>query len=110
MKRVFGCFTNASPTTSPSPVTNCNACFGIPASYKISTIFAAMTGDSSDGFNTTVFPVTSAAAAIPVAIAAGKFHGGITAPAPSGMYTRKFFSPFIGVTGCGPARRSISRP
>ena len=57
----------------------------MPASYKISTIFAAITEDSSDGFSTTVFPATNAAAVMPVAIAAGKFQGGIAAPAPNGM-------------------------
>ncbi len=98
MNRVFGFLTSASPTISPAPVTKFRAPFGIPASYKISTIFDATIVASSDGLSTTVFPVTKAATAMPVAMAAGKFQGGIAAPTPSGMYTMKFFSPFIGVT------------
>ncbi len=43
-----------------------------------------MTGDELAGFNTTVFPATSAAEVMPVMIAPGKFHGGMTTPAPSG--------------------------
>ena len=44
-----------------------------------------MTGASLDGLRTTVLPATSAAVVIPAMIAKGKFHGGITAPTPSGM-------------------------
>ena len=47
--------------------------------------FAAIVGASTEGFRITVFPQTIAAAVIPAIIAKGKFHGGITAPTPSGM-------------------------
>ncbi len=53
----------------------------------MSTNFAATVGVSPAGFRTTVLPVTRDAMAMPAAIAAGKFHGGITTPTPSGMYT-----------------------
>ena len=45
----------------------------------------AINGASDDGFRITVLPVTIAAEVIPAMIASGKFHGGITAPAPRGM-------------------------
>ena len=71
---------------------------------------AAMTGESLDGFSTTVFPVTIAADVIPAMIAIGKFHGGITAPTPSGMYSSALSSPAILVSGWSSASRSASRP
>jgi hypothetical protein len=43
-----------------------------------------MMGASDEGLRTTVLPVTMAAVVIPVAMARGKFQGGITTPAPSG--------------------------
>ena len=46
---------------------------------------AAIVGASTDGLRITVFPQTIEAAVIPAMIANGKFHGGITAPTPSGM-------------------------
>ena len=42
---------------------------------------------SDDGLSTTVLPVTIAAVVMPARIASGKFHGGITTPTPSGMYS-----------------------
>jgi len=47
-----------------------------------------MAGASEEGLSTTVFPVTIAAAVMPAMMASGKFQGGITAPTPSGMYSR----------------------
>ena len=47
--------------------------------------FAAMVGESLDGFRITVLPQTIEASVMPAMIAQGKFHGGITAPTPSGM-------------------------
>ena len=46
---------------------------------------AAMTDDCSAGLRMTVFPLTSAAEAMPLRIAAGKFHGAITAATPRGI-------------------------
>ena len=51
----------------------------------ISMNFAAMVGESPEGFSTTVLPLTTEASVMPPMMAAGKFHGEITAPTPSGM-------------------------
>ena len=58
---------------------------GTPTSAKRSTNQAAMIAASLDGLRTTVFPETIAAAVMPIMIAPAKFHGGITAPTPSGI-------------------------
>ena len=60
---------------------------------KISISFAAITGDCSAGFITTVLPVASAAVVMPVRIASGKFHGAMTAATPRGRYSVRFSSP-----------------
>ncbi len=44
-----------------------------------------MVGESLEGFRMTVFPDTIDANVMPAMMAEGKFHGGITAPTPSGM-------------------------
>jgi hypothetical protein len=44
-----------------------------------------MVGASLEGFRTTVLPQTMEAAVMPAMMAKGKFHGGMTAPTPSGM-------------------------
>ena len=66
-----------------------------------------MTGESLDGFSTTALPVTIAAAVIPAMIANAKFHGGMTTPTPSGMYSSRFSSPAMGVNG-GPENPRLS--
>src|SRR5688572_27110940 len=109
MNRVFGLVVIASPVGAP-PVTKFTTPFGRPTSSSISTNFAAIVGESDDGFSTTVLPVTTAAIVIPDMIASGKFHGGMIAPTPSGMYSRLLSSPGYLVTGCGWDQRSISRP
>ena len=76
---------------------------GIPASCRMLMKKAPMAGVSDDGFSTTVLPVTSAAVVIPTRMAQGKFHGGMTAPTPSGIYRSSLSSPFKRVSGCGPA-------
>ena len=55
--------------------------------------FAAMVGESPEGFRMTVLPQTMEASVMPPMMAAGKFHGEITAPTPSGMYQRWSCSP-----------------
>src|ERR1700757_2331922 len=87
MKRVLGCSTSALPKVPPDPGQKFTTPSGIPASCNTSTNFAAMVGESLDGFRITVLPQTIDAAVIPAMIAQGKFHGGITAPTPSGMYS-----------------------
>ena len=85
MNRVFGCSTIALPKVAPEPGQKFTTPSGMPASSSTSMNFAAMVGESLEGFRTTVFPVTIAAAVMPAMMANGKFHGGITAPTPSGM-------------------------
>src|SRR5688500_12494252 len=109
MNLVFGLVVIASPVAE-LPVTKFTTPGGKPTSSTISINFAAIVGESDDGFSTTVFPVTTAAIVIPAMIASGKFHGGMTAPTPSGMYSIELFSPSILVTGCFSDQRSISRP
>jgi len=85
INRVRGSSTIALPNVAPEPGQKFTTPSGMPASSSTSTNFAAMVGASLDGFRITVFPVTIDAAVIPAIIANGKFHGGITAPTPSGM-------------------------
>src|ERR1041385_133494 len=66
---------------------------------KPSSDAPAIAGASDDGFKTTVLPVTTEAAVMPAMIAHGKFQGGITAPTPSGTYSRWFCSPGMCVSG-----------
>src|SRR6187551_2591336 len=109
MNRVFGLVVIASPVAE-LPVRKFTTPAGKPTSSTISMNFAAIVGESDDGLSTTVFPATTAAIVMPAMIASGKFHGGITAPTPRGMYSRLLFSPGILVTGCSSDQRSISRP
>ena len=81
----------------------------MPASSHASRNIVAMPAASDEGLSTTVFPATSAAVVMPHRIASGKFHGGMTTQTPMGMCAISFFSPGYGVSGCGCARRSISR-
>ena len=85
-KRIPGCVTSASPSSPPGPGTKLTTPWGMPASAMSSTTRAATTGVSEDGLSTMVFPLTTAAMAMPARMASGKFHGAITAPTPSGMY------------------------
>src|SRR5207244_12250657 len=66
-------------------------------------------GESLDGFKITVLPETIEASVMPAIIAHGKFHGGITAPTPSGMYRSVSRSPAICTGSSVLARRSASR-
>ncbi len=58
---------------------------GIPHSSSTWKNWAAIVIASPLGFSTTVLPLTIAAMVMPAMMAEGKFHGGITAPTPSGM-------------------------
>ena len=75
--------TSAAPT-SPSPGRSASASGGTPASRSAWTTIRPQPGDCSAGLSTTVLPVASPAATIPVGIATGKFHGEITATTPRG--------------------------
>src|SRR5579863_8387509 len=85
INRVLGCWTTALPNVAPDPGQKFTTPPGIPASSRTSTNFAAMVGESLEGLRITVLPVTIDAAVIPAMMANGKFHGGITAPTPSGI-------------------------
>src|SRR3954463_16566279 len=85
MKRVLGEATTALPKLEPAPGQKLTTPSGIPASSRSSINFEAMVGESLDGFRITVLPHTMEASVIPAMIAQGKFHGGITAPTPSGI-------------------------
>ena len=109
MNRVFGCATTALPNDAPDPGQKFTTPGGSPASSSTSINRAAIVGESLDGFSTTVFPVTIAAAVIPAMIANGKFHGEITAPTPSGMYSSSSCSPGSWIGVVAPASRRASR-
>ena len=87
----------------PEPGTKLTTPGGRPTSCSRSTNTAAMTGESLEGLSTTVLPATIAAVVMPAMIANAKFHGGITTPTPSGMYSSRFSSPATGVSGGGSA-------
>ena len=75
----------ASPNVAPDPGQKFTTPSGMPHSSSSSTNFAAMVGESLDGFRMTVLPQTIEARVIPAMMAQGKFHGGMTAPTPSGI-------------------------
>src|ERR1700722_17102257 len=85
INRVLGCSTIALPNVAPEPGQKLTTPPGIPASSSTSTNLAAIEGESLEGLRMTVLPGTMAAAVMPAIIANGKFHGGITAPTPSGI-------------------------
>src|SRR6201997_3300580 len=83
----------ASPKLAPAPGQKFTTPSGMPASSSSSTNFAAIVGESLDGFRITVLPLTIEAIVMPAIMAQGKFHGGITAPTPSGMEINESRSP-----------------
>ena len=68
--------------TAPAPGSNCSASGGMPASWHSLTASAAISGVCSAGLAITVLPDASAAEAMPMKIASGKFHGEIVANTP----------------------------
>ena len=81
----------------------------MPHSSSNSTNFAAIVGESLEGLSTTVLPLTIEARVMPAMMAQGKFHGGITAPTPSGMYVSVSRSPGSCTGGSALAKRRASR-
>jgi hypothetical protein len=79
-----GWFTSAGPTSSPIPGRKLTTPGGKPASSNTSISLAAITGDCSAGFITTVLPATSAAVVMPQRMAIGKFHGAMVTVTPRG--------------------------
>ena len=59
-----GCFTRASPTTGPKPVTRLKTPFGSPAAATTSARMKALNGAISEGLSTTVQPAASAGATL----------------------------------------------
>src|SRR5437660_1188261 len=70
--------------TEPSPVTRLTTPGGNPASRASSTSRMLVSGVTSLGLITTVFPVASAGASFQDRIINGKFHGVISALTPTG--------------------------
>src|SRR5581483_8644361 len=79
-----GLASNASPMTSDDPVTTLSTPAGNPASASTCARRIAVSGAICAGFQITVFPNASAGAIFHAGIAAGKFHGVITATTPTG--------------------------
>src|SRR5262245_41785471 len=77
--------TRAAPASAPLPITRFTTPFGTPASSSTRTKLTADNGVSSAGFNTRLFPQTSAGIVFQDGIAIGKFHGVISPQTPSGF-------------------------
>ena len=74
----------ASPKLAPAPGQKFTTPSGSPTSSSSSMNFAAMVGESLDGFRITVLPLTMDATVMPAIMAQGKFQGGILRPRPAG--------------------------
>ena len=75
--------TSAAPV-SPSPGTRASASGGTPASLQGADDHEPQPGACSAGLRTTLLPVASPAAVMPIGMAIGKFHGATTATTPRG--------------------------
>jgi len=80
-----GCFTSASPASSPSPCTRLNTPVGSPASAKIPAQSDADRGVNSAGLRTTVLPVASAGPSFHDSSMNGVFHGVMRPATPMGL-------------------------
>ena len=85
MSGTSGCFTSASPASSPSPLTRLNTPSGRPASSKIVAQSPAESGVNSAGLSTTVQPDASAGASFQLSSMNGVFHGVIRPATPMGL-------------------------
>ena len=99
-----GCSTSRCPHTLPGPATTFSTPSGSPASSAIRSSSSAVSGVSSAGFSTTVFPAASAGATFHEAIASGKFQGTIRPTTPSGSRNVMSTPPATGIVW--PSRRS----
>ena len=102
--RTNGWVTKRSPTTEPSPGMTVNTPSGSPASRASSASRIAVSGVSSAGLSTTVFPAARAGAKPQPAIGIGKFQGTITPTTPSGSWKVRSTPPGTGI--CRPNSRS----
>ena len=82
--RTFGAAVKAPTISAASPVTTLKTPDEKPARSASSANARAENGVSEDGWATTVQPAASAAAALRVSIADGKFHGVTSAATPTG--------------------------
>ena len=99
-----GCSTSRRPTTLPGPATTFTTPSGRPASSASSARRSAVSGVSSAGFSTTVFPQASAGPSFHEAMLSGKFHGTISPTTPSGSRKVMATPPATGIVS--PSRRS----
>ena len=85
MSGTSGCFTRASPASSPSPLTRLKTPCGSPASSKMPAHSEAESGVNSAGFSTTVLPVASAGPSFHDSSMNGVFHGVMSPATPIGL-------------------------
>ena len=78
------CSTIRSPTVRPGPLTTFSTPSGIPASSASFPSSIAVSGVSSAGLRTIVFPAARAGPTFQLAIGSGKFHGVMSPTTPSG--------------------------
>ncbi len=95
--RTAGWVTKRCPTTDPFPGNTVKTCSGRPASSASSARRIAVSGVTSAGFSTTVFPAASAGANPQPAIGIGKFHGTMTPTTPSGSWNVMSTPPGTGI-------------
>ncbi len=76
---------------------------GNPASAAICANVHPTMGVFEAGLSTTVLPAATGPTVVPVKMARGKFHGGMTTPAPSGFSQDSLTSPGCPYTGTGSA-------
>lgn len=79
-----GLRSSASPATGPLPVTTFTTPSGTPASWSRRAMYRALSGVSSAGLCTTVFPAARAGASFELERISGKLKGVIAATTPSG--------------------------
>src|SRR5690606_12430566 len=82
--RTMGLPVSSPPTTSDLPVTTLSTPAGMPASAASSASASAEYGGAVAGLRTLVHPAASAAPALRVIMALGKFHGVMAATTPTG--------------------------
>ena len=99
-----GCSTSRSPTIRPGPATTFSTPSGRPASTAIFSSSRAVSGVSSAGLSTIVFPAASAGATFHDAIGSGKFQGTIIPMTPIGSRKVMSMPPATGIVS--PRRRS----
>ena len=106
--RTAGSASSAGPSTEPAPSTTLKTPGGSPAASALSAIRLATCDAPSAGLSTTVFPKANAGAAFQRGIAAGKFHGVISATTPSGSRRVNWMAPSACAGMMSPILRTAS--